>query len=88
LADGQVTFRWKDYAQGGRRRTTALGAIVFVRRFLMHVLPSGFVRIRHYGILTNCRHREQLTRCRQLLRGTPMTDSVQPDPLDVTPRES
>ena len=54
LEDGQVTFRWKDYAQGGRQRTMTLDAIEFVRRFLMHVLPPGFVRIRHYGILANC----------------------------------
>ena len=64
LEDGQVTFRWKDYAQRGRRRTMPLDAIEFVRRFLMHVLPSGFVRIRHYGILANCHRREKLMRCR------------------------
>ena len=60
LEDGQVTFRWKDYAHGGRQRTTTLDAIEFVRRFPMHVLPSGFVRIRHYGILANCHRREKL----------------------------
>ena len=52
-----------------------LDAIEFVRRFLMHVLPSGFVRIRHYGILANCHRREKLMRCRELLGATPMTDS-------------
>ncbi len=56
LEDGQVRFRWKDYAHGGRWRTMTLSAIEFVRRLLMHVLPSNFVRIRHYGILAN-RHR-------------------------------
>ena len=75
LEDGQVTFRWKDYAHGGRQRTMTLDAIEFVRRFLMHVLPSGFVRIRHYGILANCHRREKLMRCRELLGATPMTDS-------------
>ena len=44
-----------------------LDAIEFVRRFLMHVLPSGFVRIRHYGILANCHRREKLMRCRESL---------------------
>ena len=52
-----------------------LDAIEFVRRFLMHVLPSGFVRIRHYGILANCHRQEKLMRCRELLGATPMTDS-------------
>ena len=75
LEDGQVTFRWKDYAHGARQRTMTLDAIEFVRRFLMHVLPSGFVRIRHYGILANCHRREKLMRCRELLGATPMTDS-------------
>ena len=53
-----------------------LDAIEFVRRFLMHVLPSGFVRIRHYGFLANRHRREKLMRCRELLGGhpTPMTN--------------
>jgi hypothetical protein len=67
LKDGQVRFRWKDYAHGGRWRTMALSAVEFVRRFVMHVLPSGFVRIRHYGLLANCHRREQLLLCRSLL---------------------
>jgi hypothetical protein len=67
LEDGQVHFRWKDYAHGGRWRTMALSAVEFVRRFLMHVLPSGFVRIRHYGSLANRHRREKLVLCRELL---------------------
>jgi hypothetical protein len=67
LKDGQVQFRWKDYAHGGRWRTMALPAVEFVRRFLMHVLPSGFVRIRHYGLLANRHRREKLALCRELL---------------------
>ena len=69
LEDGQVRFRWKDYAHGGRRRTMTLSAIEFVRRFVMHVLPSGFVRIRHYGLLANRHRREKLALCRELLGG-------------------
>ena len=84
LTDGQVTFRWKDYAHGGRRRVMTLDAIEFVRRFLMHVLPSGFVRIRHYGMLANCHRREKLARCRELLGAAPPTDSA-PPVLDATP---
>ena len=53
LTDDQVTFRWTDYTHGGRRGTITLEAVEFVRRFLMHVLPSGFVRVRHYGLLAN-----------------------------------
>ena len=62
LEDGQVTFRWKDYAQGARQRTMTLDAIEFVRRFLMHVFPSGFVRIRHYGIDVGHRFAARLDR--------------------------
>src|SRR5205814_6981032 len=67
LADGQVTFRWKDYAHGGKRGTMTLAAVEFVRRFLTHVLPSGFVRVRHYGLLANRHRQEKLARCRELL---------------------
>jgi Putative transposase/Transposase zinc-binding domain len=70
LKDGQVHFRWKDYAHGGRWRTMALSAVEFVRRLVMHVLPSGFVRIRHYGLLANRHRREKLALCRELLGGT------------------
>jgi hypothetical protein len=75
LEDGRVTFRGKDYAQGGRPRTITLEALEFVRRFLMHVLPPGFVRIRHSGLLAN-RHRQQkLARCRELLSGAVTPDA-------------
>ncbi len=67
LEDGRVRFRWKDYAHGGRWRTMTLSAVEFVRRFLMHVLPAGFVRIRHYGLLANRHRREKLALCRELL---------------------
>jgi hypothetical protein len=55
--DGErVTFRWKDYAHGGKQRKMTLVAVEFLRRFFLHVLPKGFVRIRHFGFLAN-RHR-------------------------------
>jgi hypothetical protein len=67
IDDGKVTFRYKDYRQAGEQKTMTLEAEEFIRRFLLHVLPSGFQRIRYYGFLGN-RHREQkLARCRQLL---------------------
>jgi len=82
LADGQITFRWKDYAHGGRQGTMTLAAVEFVRRFLMHVLPTGFVRVRHYGLLANRHRREKLARCRELLG---MTETAPADPDPVLP---
>jgi hypothetical protein len=57
VSDGHVTFRYKDYADDHRKKTMTLSAEEFLRRFLLHVLPRGFVKIRHYGLLAN-RHRE------------------------------
>jgi hypothetical protein len=53
LEDGKVRFHWKDYAHGGASKTMTLQAVEFIRRFLLHVLPLYFVRIRHYGFLAN-----------------------------------
>jgi len=65
--DDKIHFRWKDYRNGNHVGTMALTAEEFIRRFLLHVLPEGFQRIRYYGFLCN-RYREQkLTRCRELL---------------------
>ena len=70
-----VSFRWKDYRAKGRTRykTMTLAADEFMRRFLLHVLPSGFHRIRHYGLLGNAQHKGQLTTARTLLH-VPMAD--------------
>jgi hypothetical protein len=65
--DGMVRFRYKDYAHGNRKRVMTLTAREFVRRLLLHVLPTGFVRIRHSGILANRHRHEKLELCRQLL---------------------
>ncbi|KAI5915583.1 IS91 family transposase [Thauera sp. 2A1] len=67
FADGQVAFRWKDYRHASRHKVMRLEAGEFVRRFLLHVLPSGFQRIRHYGWLANRSRAVKLERCRQLL---------------------
>jgi hypothetical protein len=67
LVDGVVQFRWKDYAEGGRPKVMALGVEEFLRRFLLHVLPRGFVRIRHFGLLANRQRRTAIIRARQLL---------------------
>ena len=67
IEDGMIRFRWRDYRNGNRQKTMTLTADEFIRRFLFHVLPQGFQRIRYYGFLGN-RYREQkLARCRQLL---------------------
>ena len=66
--DGErVTFRWKDYAHGGKQRKMTLLGTEFLRRFFLHVLPKGFVRIRHFGFLSNPRRAFLLPLCRQLL---------------------
>jgi len=66
--DGErVTFRWKDYAHGGKQRKMTLLATEFLRRFFLHVLPKGFVRIRHFGFLANRFRVHRLALCRQLL---------------------
>jgi hypothetical protein len=64
-----VTFRWKDYRIKGRDRYKVMTLAVdeFIRRFLMHVLPSGFHRIRHYGLFANSGRAENIARARQLL---------------------
>jgi predicted RNA-binding Zn-ribbon protein involved in translation (DUF1610 family) len=68
LTEGQVTFRYKAYAHGHRCRRMTLTAHEFLRRFLQHVLPRGFVRIRSFGLLANRGREEQLARCRRLLQ--------------------
>ena len=73
IEDDQVSFQWKDYRDPDRQKTMTLSAEEFIRRFLIHVLPDGFQRIRYYGFLSN-RHREgKLVLCRQLL-GMPVVD--------------
>jgi len=67
FVDGKVSFRWKDYRHESRKKVMCLDAQEFMRRFLLHVLPSGFQRIRHYGLLANRHRAANLARCRQLL---------------------
>lgn len=65
--NGLVAFRWKDYAQASRQRTMLLDALEFIRRFLLHVLPKGFVHIRYYGFLANAQRKKKLAGIRELL---------------------
>lgn len=82
VKDGQVTFQWKDYRWKGREksRVMTLESDEFIRRFLIHVLPRGFQRIRFFGLLSNRNRKEQLAQCRSLLTA-PMADLL-PNPDD------
>jgi hypothetical protein len=71
LQDGKVTFQWKDYASGNKTKTMTLDAVEFIRRFLLHILPAGFVRIRQYGFLANRTRRVKLALCRALIVAPP-----------------
>jgi hypothetical protein len=88
LEGDHVEFLWKDYAHDGKQKTMKLRAIEFIRRFLMHVLPTGFVRIRHYGFLANRVCREKLELCRSLLAAITPTVTVEPVPEPETAGET
>jgi hypothetical protein len=87
LADGKVTFRWKDYAHKGKQRLMTVTAEEFLRRFLLHTLPRGFVRIRFCGFLANRRRRELLPLCRRLLETCSLPCSTTPS-CSTTPTTS
>ena len=87
-----VRFRYKDYAHGNRKRVMTLTALEFVRRLLLHVLPTGFMRLRHYGILANRHRHERLALCRRLLGSgsavepeLPETKQINENPSSITP---
>jgi hypothetical protein len=83
LDAGQVRFRWKDYRHHDRQKTMTLDAAEFLRRFLLHVLPPGFHRIRHYGFLGNRHRATKLARCRHLLgMRLPVLPASTPGPRD------
>jgi hypothetical protein len=79
----QVTFRWRDYAHGNKKRKMTLSAEEFIRRFLLHVLPKAFVRIRHFGFMANYQRSSSLDLCRQLLNMAPLVR-----PADTTSTNS
>jgi hypothetical protein len=87
-----VTFRWKDYrAKDGtkgktRHKAMTLSPQEFMRRFLLHVLPGGFHRIRHYGLLANSSRRDNLARARELLQVTPPPPDAGADDGSDSPR--
>ena len=85
LHNDSVTFRWKDYAKQNQPALMTLDVTEFIRRFLLHVLPKGLVRIRHFGLLANrCRH-QQLSLCHRLLDVALPIKSHGPNPTDDSP---
>jgi len=81
MDDSKVRFRWKDYRDGNRQKIMTLDAEEFIRRFLIHVLPDGFHRIRYFGFLGNCHRVRKLRRCRQLI-GMASSDPPAEPPAD------
>ena len=85
LEDGRGTLRWKAYAHGNRHRLMRLDAVAFIRRCLLHILPSGFQRLRHYGLLANRGRQAKLTRCRVLLQQPVSATPPVPPALTAAP---
>jgi hypothetical protein len=82
IEDRKVTFRYKGYRDGSAQKTMTLEADEFIRRFLLHVLPPGFHRIRYYGLMGNRHRQEKLAQCRQLLQMSPLPESDIDTPAD------
>ena len=82
IENGQVTFKWRDYRDNNRWKVMSVSAFEFIRRFLMHVLPHRFVKIRHYGFLGNRNKTEKLSICK-LLTNTPLSDKIKASALDL-----
>jgi hypothetical protein len=78
LDNGRVTFRWRDSRHGNQTRSMTLEAIEFIRRFLLHILPLRFVKIRHFGFLANRNRSSALALCRQHLGVSPSVDPPAP----------
>ena len=78
LENGHVTFHWKNYARGNQLSTMTLQAAEFMRRFLLHVLPSGFVKVRHFGLLANRCRQKNLAQCRKLLAASSPAQDFHP----------
>jgi hypothetical protein len=85
LSHDRVCFRWKDYRQDGKSKLMTLAAGEFIRRFLLHVLPDGFHRIRHYGLFANGHRASKLAHCRALLCGSPRATEQDEDHSEAEP---
>src|SRR2546427_149745 len=85
FADGKVTFRWHDSAHNNEQKLMTLSLDEFLRRFLLHLLPEGFVRIRNFGFLANRKRATTLPLCFQLLGAAPQTEQAAPSGNDASP---
>jgi len=77
--DAKVTFKWKDYSDHNKDKLMTLQASEFIRRFLLHILPKGFFKIRYYGILSNRNHKTKLAKCKDVLK----VSESEPDPTSI-----
>ena len=82
LEDGRVHFSWRDSQDNNQIKEMSLDAVEFIRRFLLHVLPSGFVKIRHFGFLSNRNRKKIIQHCRELLPPSPVA------PMVISPHQS
>jgi len=83
MEEGRVSFEYKDYADGNQTKVMALEATEFIRRFLLHILPSGFVRIRQFGFLANRARGKKLALCRALLGAVPPDHGIKVEKRDA-----
>ncbi len=74
MDNDKVTFGWRDYSDDNKNKLMTLDAFEFIRRFLLHILPDRFVKIRHFGILSNCNRKTKLRKCQQILNVEPCTE--------------
>lgn len=82
IENGKVSFKWRDYKNGSAWKTMTVSAEEFIRRFLMHILPPGFMKIRHYGLLGNRNKNAKLKLCKQLTH-TPIVSKEKASTLDL-----
>jgi hypothetical protein len=85
LEHGRVTFKWRDYRDDNKWKEMTISAFEFIRRFLMHVLPAGFMKIRHFGLLANRDKTKRLTLCKKLTN-TPVVIKVKASTIDLIGR--
>jgi hypothetical protein len=83
---GQVSFKWRDYRNGGKEKVMVLPAEEFIRRFLLHILPPQFTKIRHYGFLASAVKKEKLSLCKKLTSCNVYAKNVKPDTIELIKR--
>jgi len=86
IDDNRVRFLYKDYADDGKKKTMTLAADEFIRRFLLHILPTRFMRLRSYGFLSNRYRRDKIARCRELLGAATPEPREKESPIELLQR--